>query len=233
MRNRHRKLGRQIDTLTRGTPTERKTTVFKDTVVNESVKQLTIRKKPIMWGIPCDELGFSTFWITFMRHSNWMPWDGFAGSEGTYLPKARNVIHNTFLDYNMEYMMMLDSDILFPPDIADRLMVHNLPIVGGWYRDKVAKDHHPAVYDFVEEDEDGITHWVHRKFSGEGLEQVDGMGAGCWLMSRETAQALGQDPYDMISGGEDLVLSRKLMKLGIPLHVDWSINCAHVGVGHV
>ena len=30
---------------------------------------------------------------------------------------------------------------------------------------------------------------------------------------------------------EDFKLCRRLMELGIPLHVDWSINCAHLGVG--
>lgn len=231
MRNRHKKLSKQIDELTKGTPKERKVSTFNDTVVDENVRKLTIRKMPIMWGIPCDEVGYSKFWITFMRHSNWMPWDAFAGSEGTYLPKARNAIHNSFLDSKLEYLMMLDSDILFPPDIADILMQHRLPIVGGWYKDKVAQDHHPVVCSFVEEDEEGLSHWKYRKYPGEGIEQVDGMGAGCWLMSKEVAEKLGPDPYDMITGGEDLVLSRKLMKLNIPLYVDWSINCAHMGVG--
>lgn len=193
-------------------------------------RPVSIRKTPIFWGIPCDELSFTEFWIRFVQHSSFMPWDDFAASKGTYLPKARNYIHNAFLDSNKEYLMMLDSDVLFPPNIADRLMAHKLPIVGGWYKDKNAADHHPTVYDFVKEDEDGLCHWKHRTHADDGLEAVDGMGAGCWLMSRGVAEKLGRDPYDMNTGGEDLVLSRKLMKLDIPLYVDWSVNCAHSGV---
>ncbi len=186
-----------------------------------------------MWGIPCDEVSFTEFWIRFEQNANRMPWDDFCGSKGTYLPKARNFVHNGFLDSKAPYLFMLDSDILFPPNIAERLIAHNLPIVGGYYRDKNALDHHPAVYDFVDEDEKGIAYWNHRIQPGQGLERVDGMGAGCWLMTREVAETLGRDPYDLITGGEDLVLSRKLMRLGIPLFVDWSLNCAHCGVGWI
>jgi hypothetical protein len=162
-----------------------------------------------------------------------MPWDGFAGSAGTYLPEARNIIHNAFLESDKDHvaLMMLDSDVLFPPNLIDSLMEHKLPIVGGWYRDKNAPDHHPCVYDFLHEDETGKAHWNHRPAPGTGLERVDGMGAGCWLIRRDVAEALGKSPYDLNSGGEDMKLSRKLMTLNIPLHVDWEINCAHAGVG--
>lgn len=196
--------------------------------------ELQYRKTPIVWGVPCDELSFSKFWIQFIGTAGIMPFDRFATSEGTYLEKARNDIHNKFLKSQYEYMMMLDSDVLFPPELVKRLMTHNLPIVGGWYRDKKADDHHPAVYDFVEDKEE-FSVFRHRKETGQGLEKVDAMGAGCWLMNRETALALGENPYghNIAGGGEDFILCRKLMKLGIPLHVDWSINCAHLGVAFV
>jgi hypothetical protein len=193
-----------------------------------------IRTIPVMWGIPCDELGFSKFWRRFVTTANYMPWDSFAISEGTYLEKARNRIHNNFLTSNLPYLMMLDSDILFPPDTLERLLVHKLPMVGGWYKDKNAEDHHPVIYDFIE-DKDGMAIFRHRKEPGTGLERVGGMGAGCWLMSREVAQALGEDPYghNIAGGGEDMKLCRRLLELNIPLYVDWTINCAHVGVGFV
>jgi len=234
MKNFNKKIDRFIkQSFPNGTRKDKTVAHLADGMVVTEDKPVVIRKTQVFWGIPCDEVSFTDFWIRFTEHSDKMPWDDFAASKGTYLPKARNFIHNGFLDAQTPYLMMLDSDIMFPPHIVDRLMKHNLPIVGGWYRDKNATDHHPTVYDFLKEDEKGIGYWKHRTHAGEGIEQVDGMGAGCWLMSREVAEKLGRDPYDMETGGEDLVLSRKLMKLGIPLYVDWSINCAHVGVGYV
>lgn len=233
-KRRTNRLDSQIDELTAGAPDKRGVTVIGNDIVEQATLVVTIRKTPIMWGIPCDELGYSKFWIHFERHANRMPWDAFAGSEGTYLRRARNSIHNAFIDSDLPYLMMLDSDILFPPNIADKLMAYNLPIVGGWYRDKNSPDHHPVVYDYAEESEDGISNWHHRTVPGKGLERVGGMGAGCWLLSRDTAVALGKDPYGTnLGGGEDMIFSRKLIELGIPLHVDWNINCAHVGVSFV
>jgi hypothetical protein len=174
---------------------------------------------------------FSKFLVNFEKHSKQMPWDDFIFSEGAIVAKARNLIHSTYLKDSTAFrLMMLDSDILFPPTMLETLLAHNLPIVGGWYRDKKADDHHPVVFDFVEE-KDGVNYWHSRKVPGTGLEKVDGMGAGCWLMHRDVAEALGNEPYDMNAGGEDMGLCRKLMKLEIPLYVDWSINCAHAGVG--
>jgi hypothetical protein len=215
-----------------GVPNTRVTKLLAGGRITSEEKPVVIRKTPIMWGIPCDEVSFTEFWIRFEQHANRMPWDDFSGSKGTYLPGARNFVHNGFLDTKTSLLMMLDSDVLFPPNLVDILISHKLPIVGGWYRDKNALDHHPAVYDFVEENEKEIV-WRHRTQPGTGLEKVDGMGAGCWLMRREVAEALGRNPYNMEKGGEDLALSRKLMKLGIPLYVDWSLNCAHAGVGWI
>jgi hypothetical protein len=172
---------------------------------------------------------YTKFFSKFVRFAGFLNGDTFAISEGTYLPKARNMVHNAALEKKLP-LMMLDSDILFPPNIAQTLYDHKLPIVGGWYLDKFKKQ--PTVYDFVSE-EDGISHYKNREQRGSGLEKVDAMGAGCWLMSYEVVKALGENPYDMNSGGEDMVVCRKLQKLGIPLHVDWNLNCAHLGVFYV
>jgi len=203
---------------------------FTEIISSDELKK--IRTISVAWGIPCDELSYSKFWTLFERNSYKMPWDDWITSEGTYLQKSRNYIHNTFLTQSdTHYLMMLDSDILFPPHLVEMLMSHDLPIVGGWYRDKKAENHHPAVYDFVE-DKDDMPVFRHRNTAGKGVEKVDAMGAGCWLMSRSVAEELGEYPYGHnIAGGEDFRLCRKLMELNIPLHVDWSINCAHIGVG--
>jgi len=198
--------------------------------------ELRIRYSPVAWGMPFDEIAYSKFFTVFLQHANLMPWDTIVTTESTYLPSARNEIHNMYLETDFPFLMMLDSDILFPPFIVERLMAHNLPIVGGWYKNKNRLKKytpHPIVYDFINMNEDGVANFKHREYPGKGLEKVDGMGAGCWLMKKEVAQALGKSPYDMNKGGEDLRLSKRLMDLDIPLHVDWDIPLAHVGVSWV
>ncbi len=193
-----------------------------------------MRRTPICWGIPMDEVLYSKFFTIFLRNSNIMPFDGSVTTESTYLPKARNYIHNQFLEEsNLPFLMMVDSDVMFPPNAVERLLAHRVPVVGGWYKNKMPKvAPHPIVYDFVSETDEAIN-FKHREVPGEGLEKVDGIGLGFVLMSRYVAEQLGKDPYSMEHAGEDLVLCRKLMKLGISLFVDWSVGCAHIGVSFV
>jgi len=196
------------------------------------VNQIPLRTFPLMIGVPMDEVMYSKFFMMFMRNLHIMPWDALTTTESTYLPEARNRVHNSFLsEPSYSHLFMVDSDVICPPSTIERLLNHKLPIVCGWYNNKhPTEPPHPVVYDFLYEDNDGLPFWKPREKEGVGLEKVDGTGAGCILMSREVAEKLGKDPYDMHHGGEDLVLCRKLMKLNIPLYVDWTINAAHLGV---
>ncbi len=190
------------------------------------------RPTPITWAIPLDEVLFSRFFTRFLPLGI-MPWDSFVTSESTYLPKARNILHNGFLVMDTDYLWMMDSDILAPPTIITDLLMHDKDLVGGWYKNKSGDaGPHPVVYDFVSETEERLN-FRHRKYPGKGLEKVAGMGAGCWLMSRKLAEALGKDPYSMEKATEDFVLCKKVTKLGYDIFVDWDLDCAHVGVGYV
>lgn len=204
---------------------------------------MKLRTTPITWGIPMDELMYSKFFNNFM-HLNMMPWDSVITTESTYLPDARNYIHQVYLEkFKTSHLFMLDSDVLPPPDVVTTLLLHDKPIVGGYYRKKETyqiKDIHgnptfiarPVVYDWSEE-RDGHYWFINRMEAGVGLEKIGGIGMGCVLMSHELAEKLGPRPYDMNAGGEDLVLCKKIMDLGVDLYVDWSVACAHVGVNYV
>ena len=132
--------------------------------------------------------------------------------------------------------MTLESDVSPAPGIVDRLLAHtknpDVLMVGGWYRKK-GEPYHPVVYQELGVDEnDYFGYRIYEEDDiGEGLEQVDAAGAGCWLMHRSVAEAIGPRPYDMQHGGEDLKLCRAVRDAGFKIWIDWSIACAHVGVG--
>lgn len=205
----------------------------------EQKTELHIRAEQIAIGLPMDELMFSKFFINFLG-MNIMPWDAIITTQSTYLPDARNQIHNVYLDKGVgSHLLMLDSDVLPPPFFIETLLKHDLPMVGGWYRKKekygykneqgqVQVTQRPVVYDYVGGEKGNL--FSQRLFPGSGLEKVGGAGAGAWLMRRDVAEKLGHSPYSMENGGEDLVLCRKLTELKIPMYVDWSLACAHTGV---
>lgn len=229
MRKRH--LTNTERTIERVVPSERTDFVSDPTGTQVNHINLKIRHKPIAWGIPLDEVIFAKWFTNFTRLGT-MPWDYMITAGSTYLPDARNIIHNNFLTTGLDTLVMLDSDCLPSPDFVDKLMAHKLPIVWGVYSKK-AEPFDPVVYDFDHIGENGKWHYRIRHEYGKGLEKVDGVGAGCCLMSRKVALELGESPYDLLTGGEDLVLCQKVQKLGYDVMVDWDCRVAHCGVGYV
>ena len=188
-----------------------------------------IRTMVVAWGLPLDELMFSKWFVNYLSLPI-MPWDVNLIAQSTYLPDARNIIHRNFLEgCTADWLVMLDSDVMPPPSFLDRLLSYKLPMVGGWYRRK-GGNNEPVVYDYHGQGDNGKMIWTARKEPGKGLEKVDGAGAGCWLMHRQVAQAIGSEPYDMLRGGEDLDLCLKVTQAGFDIHIDWDIACAHAGV---
>jgi len=194
-----------------------------------NVVTVRIRHKPVCWGFCFDEVTFSK-WVVNMLRIPMMPWDSYATAQSTYLPDARNTVHSEFLQTDCEYLVMLDSDVLPPSNFLDALLKHHLPMVGGWYRKK-GEPYPPCVYDNEQPpDENGVIQYKLREEPGRGLEEVAGAGAGCWLMHRSVAEAIGEKPYDMEHGGEDLALCRKVHAAGFKTWIDWSVACNHAGV---
>jgi len=196
-----------------------------------------VRVTPIAWGIPWDEMCFSKWAKHMMASVPMMPWDDRIFSGSTYLPEARNKIHDMYLeDSKDEFLYMNDSDVIPPPGVIEKLLGHmqrrkDVRIVGGWYRFK-DDPYLPVVYHDDEPDDRGVMQY--RQYGnneiGKGLEKVDAAGAGCWMMHRSVAEAIGKSPYDLNEGGEDLLLCRKVREAGFDLFIDWDLACAHAGV---
>lgn len=193
-------------------------------------RPVKIRYKPIAWGFPLDETLFSKWFLSFVQMPV-MPWDTIITSQSTYLPEARNTVHKDFLAVkNCEWLVMLDSDVCPPPTFLEKLMSSGKKMICGWYVRKVKNVVQPNIYDYGGMKEDGHMSWTMREQPGIGIEKIDGAGAGCWLMHRSVAEALGEEPYDLLRGGEDLDLCLKVHDAGFETWVDWSIHCAHAGV---
>jgi hypothetical protein len=214
-------------------PSERRVIVRAgDNPVTQTTVRFKIRKMPVAWGFPMDENCYSLWFTNLMGSAQIMPWDDILIPLSTYLPDARNTVHQNFVEVcKANYLMMLDSDVLPPPNFLDRLIAHKKDMVGGWYKKKGGMAP-PVVYDYKGmSPETGKGMWIEREQRGQGLERVDAAGAGCWLMTRKVAVAIGSRPYSMERGGEDLELCLKVKEAGFDMFIDWDLDCAHCGVG--
>lgn len=201
--------------------------------VVHNTTQVRYRRFPVAWGVPADELGYS-YWMMHFVQQPLMPWDPIIFCLNTYLPEARSFIHESFVKdlKGCDYLVMLDSDVIPPPGAIAKLLTYKMPLVGGWYRRKsedIAK-RNPVVYDFDSIQDDGKAMWRMRSEPGEGIEKVDGAGAGFWVMRRDVAEAIGPRPYDYLRCGEDLEMCLKVKEAGFDIHIDWSMQAEHRGV---
>lgn len=133
-----------------------------------------------------------------------------------------------------DWLIQLDSDHQFSPDIAWRLLntagATGCDVVTGLYQYR-RPPHSPVIY---RHDGDGlrpIGDWDR----DAAIIEVDSAGAGCLFVRRSVFDRIeaetGEKPFDRISGyGEDHSFFLRLRKLGIKAVCDTRIECHHLQV---
>lgn len=149
---------------------------------------------------------------------------------------ARNTGCMRALEGGFDYVFMLDSDVIPPPDAVHRLIKHNLPIVSGMY----CRRSHPHMIPVMLKG----TEWIIN-YPKNSLIEVDMVGAGCLLVRRDVLESLppirqGAHWFDWRvhlkgivpdSVSEDFAFNLHAKRtLGIPTMVDTSCICRHVGL---
>ena len=216
--------------------------------VTEITRELEVKQRPqVDWGIPFDEVAYSSWMIHMMAERAIRPSDGLITTESTYVVQARNYIHNRYINHSeMPYLMMVDSDVLIPRDGLDQLIEisqehDDKAVVSGWYHQKQQGDPVPAVYKVYSKEKKQFLQYLHSDIKENFLKgkatRVAGVAAGCMLMPRGVAEQLGEDPYQYRTDdqplGEDMMLCRSLSGLKIDILVYWPLLCRHLGVGYI
>ena len=161
---------------------------------------------------------------------------------------TRNIMVETFLKTKHNWLLMVDSDMVFSPqdviDLVETAVEKNFPILGGLYfggqpGGKVT----PHVYRMAE-DEDGVqVMQVIEGTTGAGVwgqvVQCHATGAGFLLMSRAALVRIGEEYKDLAhkwfaeSGttseyGEDVTFCLRAVGLGMPIHVHTGVILGHL-----
>lgn len=90
--------------------------------------------------------------------------------------RARNTLTAQFLTTDCDYMLMLDSDILFNPTQIKRLCSHKELVVGGFYPKKQQGPGGLVINTFSSD--------LQQPPRADGLQKLRYMGAGCLRISR-------------------------------------------------
>lgn len=149
----------------------------------------------------------------------------------TYLALSRNKLCKRALEHGCEWIFFVDDDNGLRPDTLLRLLAHDKPIVSGLYLNR-NQPFHPIA--FSHRTEDGLYVPIDLlALPGEGLLQVQAVGAGCLLIRREVLEAIGDNWFqhgrvDDWDASEDIIFCEQARAAGFEVFVDLGMPVGHM-----
>ena len=144
---------------------------------------------------------------------------------------ARQMACDYAVKNGFDYLVQLDDDATFPPDVIARLLSHQKEAVTALaYQRK--PPHFPCIFKLGEDTVlgapmEGIEH--------TGLRQVDVSGFHCSVIKTSVIKKMQAAGITQFFGGfenrvgEDFAFSLNMKKLGIPLYCDTDLISGHIG----
>lgn len=154
---------------------------------------------------------------------------------GSLIYDSRNKLATFAVKNEMDYILWLDSDMTFPPDMIERMLKHLESgkdiVTGVYYRRQ--KPYSPVLFSEIKCDGDNSSWKDYNNYPSDGLFEVAGCGFGCVMMKVEVLIDMMADLGDWFSPighfGEDLSFCIRANQLGYKVWCDPSIQCGHVG----
>jgi len=110
---------------------------------------------------------------------------------GTILPQMRNTLAEQAIIHGATHVLWVDSDMIFPANAIERLLRHDLPIVGVNY----AQRKRPTKPTAARYAEDGVKYWVYTEDHHTGVEEVAFIGHGLTLVETDVYKHLSRPWY--------------------------------------
>jgi hypothetical protein len=148
----------------------------------------------------------------------------------TILLNQRENLANQAVSIKSDYMLWLDSDMLFPSTTAMRMIAHNKPVVAANYMKRSVPLNSVAY-----EQRGDWDNWLPL-MSEEGLVTVEGVGMGCMMVKTDILKEIEKPWFafeykDESWHGEDFYFQEKLRNAGHEILIDMNLSrqIRHVG----
>lgn len=148
---------------------------------------------------------------------------GFIFEQGPYVSFNREEVAARFMNGDGTHLFFVDSDMMFKPDVLDKLLAHDKDIIGARYYRRQGKEKDPAVKTRYDMPGMSLPDKIYKNYA---------TATGCMLIKRE---ALAKIPRPWFSlgpvdkpVGEDIYFCNKAKENGIEI---W--ECPDLEVGHV
>jgi hypothetical protein len=143
----------------------------------------------------------------------------------TILLTQRERLATEAVNLGADYMLWLDSDMVFPATTAVRLMKHNEPVVAANYVRR-QKPYKGVAYETIGDWQNPLPFDVQ-----DELVPIEGIGMGCMLIKTSIFQELSKPWFDFQWSpesndflGEDMYLCQKINAAGYTIKVDTSLS---------
>ncbi len=149
----------------------------------------------------------------------------------TVIAESHEAIRQYFLRGKYDYLLHLESDVIPPQDVIERLMIHNLPIVSAMYF--IDFGHNSSLMAQQMEDFGERRETVNLK-DGADLNMVDGKlhevfghGLGCCLIRRDVLEQISfrWEPSAIFP---DSFFAYDCDAIGFKKYIDTSTLCKHL-----
>lgn len=150
-------------------------------------------------------------------------------------PAAREALAEEALKAGMDYMLMIDDDMILPHDLFEKLYRHGVDIVAplAFTRNP---PHYPVLYrqekgfDPVTQSEYFINHYV-RNYPKDSLIRCDAVGFGAVLIKVDVLNRMKKPWFMSTCGtGEDVLFCYKAyQEAGAVTYMDTSTKLGHLG----
>lgn len=153
---------------------------------------------------------------------------------------ARNNIIQRALKENVDYVFMVDNDMVLPKDALITLLSNNKDVCYGYCARRPADniyDGNSSIFKLGEynfENRYTIKELLDYKNQGQYLIEIHGGGAACILIKMEVFKCLQYPWFDWVNYknksnlSEDLYFCSQCKKANIPMYVDTRVGCGHI-----
>lgn len=155
---------------------------------------------------------------------------------GSLVYTSRNELAKFAIKNEVDYVLWLDSDMVFNPDLMERMIEtmqeQDVDMLTGLYFRRTAP-YTPVLFDKLAPRRTGWDFTDFRELPEKGLFEVGGCGFGCVCMSTEVLISVqGKHGYlfhPMNNGGEDVSFCWRVRDCGYKIMCDPELICGHVG----
>lgn len=160
---------------------------------------------------------------------------------GTLIFTQREKLAEEALEWGADAILYIDSDMRFPADALNVLLLRDVPIIGvnaTTRREPVVPTAMNLHLDKMKQEGNVRQVWTKIESRGKvGIEQVTAVGFGVTLIRKEVFEKIPKPWFDVIWTdhgnviGEDVAFCVKAMEQDIPVYVDHdlSLHIGHIG----